>query len=87
MKIADLVSMLTVNEPPVRFIAYDGSSFGSADAPITLENVFGRSLPARTRSLSAIATTATNRADRNASYGAHDGARDRGRLVLVRARA
>lgn len=29
--------MLTVNEPPVRFIAYDGSSFGTADAPITLE--------------------------------------------------
>ncbi|MDQ2835866.1 MAG: cyclopropane-fatty-acyl-phospholipid synthase family protein [Actinomycetota bacterium] len=29
--------MLTVNEPPVRFIAYDGSSFGSPDAPITLE--------------------------------------------------
>ncbi|HJQ00026.1 MAG TPA: class I SAM-dependent methyltransferase [Jatrophihabitans sp.] len=37
MKIADLVSMLTVDEPPVRFIAYDGSSFGSPDAAITLE--------------------------------------------------
>lgn len=37
MKIADLVSMLSVNEPPVRFTAYDGSAFGSPDAPITLE--------------------------------------------------
>jgi cyclopropane-fatty-acyl-phospholipid synthase len=37
LRIADLVSMLTVNDPPVRFTAYDGSSFGSADAPITLE--------------------------------------------------
>jgi cyclopropane-fatty-acyl-phospholipid synthase len=37
LKIADLVSMLTVDEPPVRFIAYDGSSFGSPDAAITLE--------------------------------------------------
>jgi cyclopropane-fatty-acyl-phospholipid synthase len=37
LRIADLVSMLTVNDPPVRFTAYDGSSFGLADAPITLE--------------------------------------------------
>ena len=37
MKIADLVSMLTVDRPPVRFSAYDGSHFGPQDAPITLE--------------------------------------------------
>lgn len=29
--------MLSVNEPPVRFTAYDGSAFGDPDAPITLE--------------------------------------------------
>jgi cyclopropane-fatty-acyl-phospholipid synthase len=44
LKIADLVSMLTVDEPPVRFTAYDGSSFGSADAPITLELLNERGL-------------------------------------------
>jgi len=37
MKLSDLVSMLTVGAPPVRFLGYDGSSFGPADAPITLE--------------------------------------------------
>ncbi|HTZ45693.1 MAG TPA: cyclopropane-fatty-acyl-phospholipid synthase family protein [Jatrophihabitans sp.] len=37
MKIADLVSMLAVGTPPVRFTAYDGSAFGPEDAPITLE--------------------------------------------------
>lgn len=37
MKIADLVAKLTVDTPPVRFTAYDGSGFGPADAPITLE--------------------------------------------------
>ena len=37
MKIAELVSSLTVDTPPVRFKAYDGSSFGPEDAPITLE--------------------------------------------------
>jgi len=37
MKIADLVSMLTVDRPLVRFVAYDGSHFGPQDAPITLE--------------------------------------------------
>lgn len=35
MRIADVVSMLTVGDPPVRFEAYDGSSFGG-DSPITL---------------------------------------------------
>ncbi|MCW2538912.1 MAG: cfa 3 [Frankiales bacterium] len=37
MKIAELVSKLTVDAPPVRLTAYDGSSFGPIDAPITLE--------------------------------------------------
>ncbi len=37
MNLADLVSLLAVDEPPVRFTAYDGSSFGPSDAPITLE--------------------------------------------------
>ncbi|HSY16141.1 MAG TPA: class I SAM-dependent methyltransferase [Jatrophihabitantaceae bacterium] len=36
MKIADLVQLLTVGAPPVGFTAYDGSSFGAADSPITL---------------------------------------------------
>jgi cyclopropane-fatty-acyl-phospholipid synthase len=36
MKIADLVQMLTVEAPPVRLTAYDGSSFGPPDASITL---------------------------------------------------
>ncbi|MGI8666815.1 MAG: class I SAM-dependent methyltransferase [Jatrophihabitans sp.] len=44
MKIAELISTLTVNEPPVRFIAYDGSSFGREDAPITLELTTERGL-------------------------------------------
>ena len=44
MKIADLVSMLTVEGAPVRFQAYDGSAFGPADAPITLELVNERGL-------------------------------------------
>ena len=35
MKIADVIQMLTVGEPPVQFAAYDGSSFGG-DSPITL---------------------------------------------------
>ena len=34
MKIADLVSMLTVDGAPMRFEAYDGSSFGPADAAV-----------------------------------------------------
>jgi cyclopropane-fatty-acyl-phospholipid synthase len=37
MKIADLVSMLTIETPPIHFTAYDGSSFGPPDAQITLE--------------------------------------------------
>jgi len=37
MKIADLVSTLTEGTPPVRFTAYDGSSFGDEDAEFTLE--------------------------------------------------
>jgi cyclopropane-fatty-acyl-phospholipid synthase len=37
LTIADLVAALTVDEPPVRFVAYDGSSFGPSDAPVTLE--------------------------------------------------
>src|SRR3954453_17199769 len=44
MKLADLVSMLTLAPPPVRFVAYDGSSFGPADAPITLELATERGL-------------------------------------------
>lgn len=44
MKIADLVSMLAVDGAPLRFEAYDGSSFGSTDAAITLELVNERGL-------------------------------------------
>ncbi|HEV2887921.1 MAG TPA: class I SAM-dependent methyltransferase [Jatrophihabitans sp.] len=44
MKIADLVSMLTVDGAPMRFEAYDGSAFGPADAAITLELVNERGL-------------------------------------------
>jgi len=44
MKLADVVSMLALEEPPVRFVAYDGSSFGPADAPITLELATERGL-------------------------------------------
>src|ERR1700759_1238065 len=44
MKLAEVVSMLALEEPPVRFVAYDGSSFGPADAPITLELVNERGL-------------------------------------------
>ncbi len=44
MTIADLVAALTVDEPPVRFVAYDGSSFGPSDAPVTLELTSERGL-------------------------------------------
>jgi cyclopropane-fatty-acyl-phospholipid synthase len=44
MKIADLVSMLTVDAPPVYFTAYDGSSFGDPNSPIRLELVNERGL-------------------------------------------
>ena len=44
MKIADLVSMLTVDGAPMRFEAYDGSSFGPADAQFTLELATERGL-------------------------------------------
>jgi cyclopropane-fatty-acyl-phospholipid synthase len=44
MKIADLVSMLTVEGAPMRFQAYDGSAFGPVDAPFTLELVNERGL-------------------------------------------
>ncbi|HET6210975.1 MAG TPA: class I SAM-dependent methyltransferase [Jatrophihabitans sp.] len=44
MTIADLVATLTVDEPSVRFTAYDGSSFGPPDAPITLELINERGL-------------------------------------------
>ena len=44
MKLADLVAMLALEEPPVRFTAYDGSSFGRADAPVTLELATERGL-------------------------------------------
>ena len=44
MKIADLVSMLTVDGAPMRFEAYDGSSFGPADAEFTLELATERGL-------------------------------------------
>jgi cyclopropane-fatty-acyl-phospholipid synthase len=37
MKIAELVSMLTVDGAPMRFEAYDGSAFGPTDAEFTLE--------------------------------------------------
>jgi cyclopropane-fatty-acyl-phospholipid synthase len=37
MKVAELVQTLTDGEPPVRFEAYDGSSFGPTDAQVTLE--------------------------------------------------
>jgi cyclopropane-fatty-acyl-phospholipid synthase len=36
MKIAELVQTLTVGEPPLRFEAYDGSSFGPADASMVM---------------------------------------------------
>jgi len=43
MKIAQLVQALTEGEPPLRFEAYDGSSFGSADSQLrmTLKNERG----------------------------------------------
>jgi cyclopropane-fatty-acyl-phospholipid synthase len=44
MKIADLVSMLTVEGAPMRFQAYDGSAFGPVDAAFTLELVNERGL-------------------------------------------
>ena len=44
MKIADLVSMLTVDGAPMRFDAYDGSSFGPADAAFTLQLLNERGL-------------------------------------------
>jgi cyclopropane-fatty-acyl-phospholipid synthase len=44
MKIADLVSMLTVDGAPMRFEAYDGSAFGPTDAPFTLELLNERGL-------------------------------------------
>jgi cyclopropane-fatty-acyl-phospholipid synthase len=43
MKIADAVSLLTVGEPPIRFVAYDGSAVGP-EAPITLRLVTERGL-------------------------------------------
>jgi cyclopropane-fatty-acyl-phospholipid synthase len=36
VKIADLMRVVTIDEPPIRFSAYDGSSFGPADAGISL---------------------------------------------------
>jgi cyclopropane-fatty-acyl-phospholipid synthase len=44
MKIAELVSMLTVDGAPMRFEAYDGSAFGPVDAPFTLELLNERGL-------------------------------------------
>jgi len=44
MKIAELVSMLTVDGAPMRFEAYDGSAFGPTDAEFTLELVNERGL-------------------------------------------
>lgn len=44
MKIADVVGTLTVGEPPVRFTAYDGSSFGRAGAPVTVHLASERGL-------------------------------------------
>jgi cyclopropane-fatty-acyl-phospholipid synthase len=44
MKIADLVSMLTVDGSPMRFQAYDGSAFGPPDAAFTLELINERGL-------------------------------------------
>jgi cyclopropane-fatty-acyl-phospholipid synthase len=44
MKIADLVSMLTVDGAPMRFEAYDGSGFGPTDAAFTLELINERGL-------------------------------------------
>jgi cyclopropane-fatty-acyl-phospholipid synthase len=44
MTIAQMFQTLTVSAPPVRFKAYDGSSFGPADAPITLELLSERGL-------------------------------------------
>ena len=36
MRIADAISMLTVDEAPVHFTAYDGSEFGDRDSAIRL---------------------------------------------------
>ncbi|UQX89650.1 class I SAM-dependent methyltransferase [Jatrophihabitans telluris] len=36
MKIAEIAQLLTVTDPPLHFSAYDGSSFGPADAQIQL---------------------------------------------------
>ncbi|HEY2044823.1 MAG TPA: cyclopropane-fatty-acyl-phospholipid synthase family protein [Jatrophihabitans sp.] len=44
MKIADIVRTLTVESPDLRFEAYDGSSFGPADARMTLSLVNERGL-------------------------------------------
>lgn len=44
MKIADAVQTLTVDAPPIRFEAYDGSAFGDADAPFSLRLVSERGL-------------------------------------------
>ncbi len=44
MKIAELVSMLTVDGAPMRFEAYDGSAFGPTDAEFTLRLASERGL-------------------------------------------
>jgi cyclopropane-fatty-acyl-phospholipid synthase len=44
MKIAEAVQTLTVDAPPIRFEAYDGSAFGDADAPFSLKLVSERGL-------------------------------------------
>ncbi|HEX5534070.1 MAG TPA: class I SAM-dependent methyltransferase [Actinomycetales bacterium] len=44
MRIADIVEMLTEGQPPVRFTAYDGSSFGPDGSPYTLHLATERGL-------------------------------------------
>jgi len=44
MTIADVVRMLTVDAPALRFSAYDGSGFGAEDAPIQMSLVNERGL-------------------------------------------
>src|SRR5262245_10917789 len=44
MKIAEMVSKMTADEPTLRFEAYDGSGFGPTDSPFTLRLVNERGL-------------------------------------------
>ncbi|MGH3507339.1 MAG: class I SAM-dependent methyltransferase [Nocardioidaceae bacterium] len=44
MTIADLVSMLSADEPPLRFEAYDGSGVGPRESPVTIRLLNERGL-------------------------------------------